>query len=328
MSATRSAEVGNDLVALVGADLELTSLSQVLADLPIGDGARAYVLAPSGAIVAAPPEALELLQETVDAEGRVLTADDLGLTTPADDLGAGETRYDVQGDRIFLTRAFEADEDLDWILEIEADEGDLSPGLDRLTATVVAITLFSLVIAIGALLLALRVWRPLRAMRDRAATDQLTGLANRHELLRRGSALVEKAAARGDRVLAVAFDLDNFKLLNDTYGHEAGDHALETVALALRENVRAGDLAARTGGDEFVAVLVLRRNDEPFDVVARMRDHIEHALNTRVFGGEEVGVTAGYATTVSEDGLDGLMGRADDALVAGKREGKGRVYGA
>ena len=327
VSAAQAARGDDGMVAVVGADLELESLGVVLDDLPLGDGAEAYVLAPDGDLIAA-PDSMREQAEAVSLRGQdVANAEDLGLDMSAGPLEAEQDYVHRDAEAIVLERTVAPRANVDWLLYLSADESQLSPGLGRLSQTVFVITLVSLVVALAAIALAVRVWRPLRAMRMRASTDQLTGLANRHEFTRRGGLLVERATERGDTVVAVVLDLDNFKRLNDTYGHDVGDHALETVALALRENVRAGDLAARTGGDEFVVVQVLRRSDEPYDVVARTRDSIEHALHTRVEGGEGVGVTAGYATATAADRLDGLVARADEALVEGKRRAKGRVYG-
>ncbi|WP_297082262.1 sensor domain-containing diguanylate cyclase [uncultured Demequina sp.] len=327
VSATRAARSGQGLIGVAGADLETDSLGLLLADLPIGEGAVAYLLSPEGLVIATPAGGTTDAVTEAREAGEVPTATELGITMPEPPPAYGVDEFEVEGSTIILNRALDPEEHLDWILHFEAEESQLSPGLDRLTGVVVAITVFSLVIALGALVVALRVWRPLRAMRDRAATDQLTGLANRHELLRRGSALVDHAAKRGDTVVAVVLDLDNFKRLNDRYGHNAGDYALETVALALRENIRAGDLAARTGGDEFVVIQVQRPQDDTREIVGRMRDQVERALHTRVLGGEGVGVTAGFATAERGEPLDALMQRADVALVEGKARAKGEVYG-
>jgi GGDEF domain-containing protein len=82
-----------------------------------------------------------------------------------------------------------------------------------------------------------------------AATDALTGLANRGEFER------VIAAPQATPFALLATDVDRLKLINDTYGHEAGDHALRAIATALRMGVRDGDMVARTGGDEFASFL-------------------------------------------------------------------------
>ena len=326
VSSARAAR-GDDVIAVAGADLELTSLGLVLDDLPLGAGAEAYVLSPGGTVIAVPSPLLAQVEEISARYGKPARAGDLGLQMLPPPLEPGRDYISEDGLTIVLERTLAPAADLDWVLHLSADAAQLSQGLSNLTATVVVITVFSVLITIVAILLALRVWRPLSVMRDRATTDQLTGLANRHEFRRRGSLVVTRAVARGDVVLAIVLDLDNFKRLNDTYGHETGDHALETVAMALRTNIRGGDIAARTGGDEFVVIQVLRAGDDPHEVVSRTRDLVERELHTRIEGGEAVGVTAGYATATEDDRLDGLVARADAALIEGKQAVKGRVYG-
>ncbi|GIG54326.1 sensor domain-containing diguanylate cyclase [Demequina activiva] len=326
VSAARAARGGEGLIAVAGADLELVSLGQVLDDLPLGEGADAYVLSRGGVIIAVPSGQLREVEEISARYGKPARAEDLDLQMAPPPLEPGQDYISEDGLTIVLERTLEPAADLDWVLHLNADASQLSQGLSNLTGTVVVITAFSVLITIVAILLALRVWRPLRSLRQRAATDQLTGLANRHEYLRRGTPLVERAIARGDMVIAVVVDLDNFKRLNDTYGHETGDLALETVALSLRANIRASDIAARTGGDEFVVVQVLSPGGDAHAIVSRLRDEIEHDLHARVDGGEAVGVTAGFAVAQWGDRLDGLVARADAALIEGKQAVKGRVY--
>ena len=94
----------------------------------------------------------------------------------------------------------------------------------------------------------------LRARND-AAHDGLTGLANRRSAMTRLTTEIAQAQRRRQPLALLALDLDRFKQVNDVYGHAAGDRVLIEFAATLRANLRLGDLGARTGGEEFIAVL-------------------------------------------------------------------------
>jgi diguanylate cyclase (GGDEF)-like protein len=142
-----------------------------------------------------------------------------------------------------------------------------------------------------------------------AMTDPLTGVANR-----RGLELAAMALG-GVRCAVVTVDVDDFKLLNDARGHAAGDRALQAVAAALCAAVRAGDVVARVGGDEFV-VLVPNVDEHGASVTAdRIRASVA-ALDDPVVGA--VRVSIGTATG-EPDRYDRLLDLADDALYLDKR---------
>ncbi|MET7418554.1 EAL domain-containing protein [Dactylosporangium sp. NPDC005555] len=158
-------------------------------------------------------------------------------------------------------------------------------------------------------------------MRYQASHDALTGLVNRahfNELLS-GSLL----AAPSPRLVAVLLiDLDDFKLINDTLGHDVGDEVLVTVAERLRRAVRHDDVVARLGGDEF-AMLLHDVGDEPaVDVADRIRDSLTTPIQT---AGHDLLVHAsvGVATSRPGDRLETLLRNADLAMYAAKERGKG-----
>ena len=159
-----------------------------------------------------------------------------------------------------------------------------------------------------------------------ARHDALTGLANRATLARGLGALAESSEA-----LAVLFvDLDGFKLVNDTHGHSAGDAVLQEVAHRLSSSVRAGDLVARFGGDEFVVVSCgIATRQEAMQVAAE----VEQALAGPIHWGPvtlEVTASVGIALSSPHGGgrvLDAeeLIRRADAAMYLAKRRGKDRA---
>lgn len=327
-SAAAGARTRDGLVAVVGADVSLEQLVMVLDSLPLGAGAQGFVLSGDRRVIAAPSEFTQTLRETATLTGAVPLASDieLGSEAVASDHSDGDV-FGRSGDRIIVERSFPKAEGLDWVLHLEADESQLSLGLDSLQLTIYLVTAISTLMVVAAGVLVYRMWRPLRGLDTRAATDQLTGLANRHEYQRRGRALLHRAEVRHATVAVMVMDMDHFKTLNDTLGHEAGDEALKAVGAALQANARTRDVVARLGGDEFVLLQVLPHVDHVASTVERVRADVEKAVRTGTRGDDLLGITAGYS--VSRAGmydLEVLVHEADVALLAGKRAVRGRSY--
>ena len=161
--------------------------------------------------------------------------------------------------------------------------------------------------------------RALQRSEIQAATDPLTGLLNRRSVEDRVYSLM-----REERPFAVVMcDLDNFKLLNDTHGHEAGDRALRLFASTLKTSLRPGDSAARYGGEEFLLVFPDCGADAALAAVERLREELALSVNK---GGTPV-FTASFGVADLRHGatLDEMLKHADDALLQAKREGKNRV---
>ena len=160
-----------------------------------------------------------------------------------------------------------------------------------------------------------------------ALTDALTGLHNRRYMDTHLKALTEQARSSG-RPLSVLFaDVDNFKAINDTYGHDAGDSVLRELAARFRRNTRNIDLACRVGGEEFVIVMPDTGLERACQVGERLRSCIA-AEPFQANGDTQLEVTAsvGIATLDGpHDSAEGLLKRADQALYVAKRGGRNRV---
>ena len=155
-----------------------------------------------------------------------------------------------------------------------------------------------------------------------ASTDPLTGLLNRRSFQDKAAAMINT----GQRV-AVAFgDLDHFKTLNDTHGHEAGDRALRLFARVVKEAMRTNDLSARWGGEEFV--LVFHGSDASVATAAleRLRESLAVALATGTT--PQFTVSFGVADTDMSHDIGDLVNLADDALLLAKRTGRNKVVTA
>lgn len=159
----------------------------------------------------------------------------------------------------------------------------------------------------------------------RASQDPLTGLANRATLRERLTLAIDRAtAADSARAGAVLFcDLDRFKEVNDSYGHDTGDQVLIVIASRLEEQVRSGDTVARLGGDEFVALVEDMTSAQVQALVERVRRSVADPI---VVGGVTVGVivSIGVASLRGSGDVDVVFRGADQAMYTAKAEGHNR----
>jgi diguanylate cyclase (GGDEF)-like protein len=155
---------------------------------------------------------------------------------------------------------------------------------------------------------------------EQAATDPLTGAANRRAL----DARVRSLAAAGVPFAIAITDLDRFKLVNDEFGHEAGDRLLRTFAEAMRRTLRPDDLVARFGGDEFVMVMAGCDARQAASALERVRRELMHGLELA----QLPPTTASFGIADSSAGrtLSTVLGVADGALLEAKRAGRDRIH--
>lgn len=162
-----------------------------------------------------------------------------------------------------------------------------------------------------------------RTITHQAATDDLTELYNRRYF---NECLVSALSASRRHTYPLAMimiDLDNFKKVNDTYGHSAGDSVLKTFANLLREMIRTEDVAARWGGEEFI-VLLSHTNS---DAAAALAERIRAAFEQQSVGATSIHLSASFGVVQLQesDDADTLIRRADAALYQAKHEGRNRV---
>jgi two-component system, cell cycle response regulator len=164
-----------------------------------------------------------------------------------------------------------------------------------------------------------------------AVTDPLTGLNNRRYLDKHLKLLFDRAIARGRSLSVCITDIDRFKSVNDTYGHDAGDEVLKEFAARVRSTVRGADLACRFGGEEFVVIMP----DTPPETAAAIAERLRHAVESQPFvlrqSGTQLSITAslGISSTVyGAPSAEELVRQADRALYEAKHGGRNRVVAA
>jgi len=162
-----------------------------------------------------------------------------------------------------------------------------------------------------------------------AMTDELTNLLNRRAIMEHAEAEWNRAQREQRPLSLIILDLDHLKRINDSYGHLAGDRALDCIAGLLRSSMRRYDWAGRWAGDEFLLVLPGTGQTEALEVAERLRGRVNksrvavnenHAIELQI----SLGV-AGMDIVNPGDSLQSLLGRADQALYHAKQEGRDRV---
>jgi two-component system cell cycle response regulator len=166
-----------------------------------------------------------------------------------------------------------------------------------------------------------------KLLEEMAHTDSLTGLPNRRAIEEWAGRQLRGAARHGFSLWVVHADLDNFKIINDSHGHEAGDEVLQGFSTILKENTRASDISGRTGGDEFLVVLTHVQKEQIHLTVERLRT--KFALKKFTFGGQTISVTASFGACGFQGQrppeFSSLVQQADKALYDAKRAGRNQI---
>ena len=168
----------------------------------------------------------------------------------------------------------------------------------------------------------------LKVAEERSNTDALTGLANRRSMDEFFRSAQITAMEKGESLSIFMIDIDHFKKFNDTYGHQVGDQVLRLVAKVLQDNVREGDLAARYGGEELIAVLPGADLDVCAGVAERIRRRISEARLTRRTTGKEIAsvtVSIGVAQFRMPESAETMIERCDRGLYQAKRSGRNQT---
>lgn len=161
-----------------------------------------------------------------------------------------------------------------------------------------------------------------RRLTQQATIDPLTETYNRLKFDNELTLKLELARTHSGKLGLIMFDLDNFKMINDAYGHDVGDLVLRDVAELARDSIRKTDILARWGGEEFMILLP----DTQLGVIEKIAETLRQKIEDHLFGGTKQ-VTASFGVTISgaSDNESEIVKRVDNALYQSKNEGKNRV---
>lgn len=148
--------------------------------------------------------------------------------------------------------------------------------------------------------------------------DYLTGVSNRKKLYEDLVDLVKQNEKNKQELSLLMIDLDNFKIVNDTFGHPVGDTVLIHAAKLFQEEVRKSDIVARIGGEEFAIILPNTKLQEATEIAERIRCRIEREVFP--FEGKKISISIGVSSIEGNDSIDRLFQLADEALYLAKNE--------
>lgn len=160
------------------------------------------------------------------------------------------------------------------------------------------------------------------SLEEKANKDNLTGIGNRDSFEDIFSFEIQKAKENGSLLSLMVFDIDNFKLINDTFGHQAGDNILVEITSIISHNIKTSDIFARWGGEEFVILMPNTKLEDAYTFSEKLRELIEsHDFNYN----DKITASFGVAQFNTEDTKNTLFEKADEALYLAKKNGRNRV---
>ena len=163
-------------------------------------------------------------------------------------------------------------------------------------------------------------------LRRMAVTDPLTGAYNRRQFMLRATEEMERSARYNTALTLLMVDIDHFKAVNDTYGHDAGDEVLKAMVAAAIRQLRGSDIFCRLGGEEFAAILTHTAPDMGRLAAERLRKALKKLEVATAKGVVRFTVSIGVAAMLTEDlSLEQIMKKADEALYEAKQQGRDRV---
>lgn len=189
----------------------------------------------------------------------------------------------------------------------------------------------------GELLARIKVQLKIKTLQDRltesnemllelSRTDPLTGLHNRRHMMETLDKEMDRSKRTGDPLSLILIDVDNFKKINDVFGHQQGDQVLKNLGQIFRKHLRQYDSVARFGGEEFILILPATDRSEALGIAERLREEVAQMVDDEVEA-LKVTISLGVASYSAGRGKspDNLLRNADSALYRAKQEGRNRV---
>jgi diguanylate cyclase (GGDEF)-like protein len=324
-----------EVVGVVGIDLELAQLSEFLSELQISQSGSSFIVTDDGVLVGSSGMEDEF-RSTADTDEtyaiNVINSDfpvpKAAFQTVFSD--QGRSSFSIDGkDYLVDSMRVEISAGKHWSIVTYADQNDFLSAIreNEQKKLWLAIAAVVLSIVLGGLLTN-TAWQPVVALEGQANTDALTGIYNRRFLQARAEELITKAV-KHERPLSLAFlDLDRFKVVNDTHGHDVGDEVLKIFVDRIKNQLRSIDLFARFGGEEFVVMLPNLDEIEAAQAIDNIRKAIHQPYQIDDLS-ININFSAGVATLSSaKNSYAELLKSADRALYKAKESGRDQVVTA
>lgn len=308
-------DYNNNLLGVTGVGLELQRITNLLSAYQVKYDRDIYLVDREGNIQMH-PGGKTLADNIYNEEGlRDVAKDALTVSEIS-----GFYEYERGGDNIFLTVRYI--EELDWFLFVENNQSKSLEGLRKNLWQNMFLGFFVSILVILINIFTVNFFQS--RLEKMASTDELTGLLNRRAFeneFRRAEAFAEK---NGTAFSIILFDLDGFKVINDTCGHGTGDEILKKVTATANEKIRQVDIFARWGGDEFI---ILAYGGE--EIAVAIAERIRAGINLISCGdAPKVTVSCGVSKYIPGESMDSLIKRADEALYEAKKTGRDKVTSA
>ncbi len=327
VTGSRAHVVDGEIAAVVGVDVRLSGLDRILDDLDVIEGHNTMIVA--GDHVIGNPD---MEDRTLPTSGprapdapELPTAAEAGMTPPDVPTGTVGRVDTASGRDLAVVVDMERPLGKGWELHLHQDEAAATDVATNQQSTMLKVMIGGTVVMLGALFVLTRVTRPIDVLAGQAATDALTGLANRRGIDADGAEMVAELANRTGLLSVLVLDLDGFKALNDRHGHHVGDDALRLLGRELRSLTRREDLVGRLGGDEFVVASRVDDLASAIEISRRVVDRLGERLRVEL-PQCPLGVSGGLAVGDSATAAFGdLLVEADESLIAAKVECKGMM---
>lgn len=211
-------------------------------------------------------------------------------------------------------------DELNLYLCVEAKEGYFTQELEK--TFYINIVIFSIIILIIMVFIILYIKHQQQILKDIAKTDKLTSLENRNNF----DLIFEElfnSQRKGEKNLTILlFDIDDFKKINDEFGHLIGDQVLIEVANIFKNTFRNSDTLVRWGGDEFVALLPKIKKEKAYEITSKLRVNIRKSETLHTLLNQKVTISVGLASKTDEKSKEELFTKADENLYKAKQKGK------
>ncbi len=214
-------------------------------------------------------------------------------------------------------------DELNLYLCVEAKEGNFTKELEK--TFYINIVIFSVIILIIMTFIILFIKRQQQILKNIAKTDKLTSLDNRNDFDLIFEELFNSQRKDDKELTILIFDIDDFKKINDKYGHLIGDEVLIEIANIFKNTFRSSDTLVRWGGDEFVALLPKIKKEKAYQLTNELSKNINKSKILLSLTTQQITISAGLCSKENEQSKEELFSKADENLYKAKQKGKNTI---